>query len=422
MAHIIFAVFGSLGDLHPHIALGLELKRRGHSIRFAADNYFKEKLEMLGFEHSPMRPHLDPENKELAREMMDAKKGTERILRELIFPVLPETYADLTAAIGANTDLIIANEVAFAAPIAAEKSGLRWVSTALAPGGFFSNHDPFVPPNMQWFGNLRFLGAGFHGLLRTQVLDRIIRPWGEPVRNLRGKLGLKIDVEPILRDKYSDLLNLALFSKVLGEPQPDWHQPTVQCGFCFYDGRQDTGQMPAGLREFLSDGEPPIIFTLGSAAVWDARDFFVDSARAAEELNQRAALILGENEPPPNLPDTIKVFEYAPYGEVFSSASIVVHQGGVGTTAQTLRAGTPQLVVPFSHDQPDNAARVTRFGCARTVPRDDYNQPRAVSNLRQLLANVDYKQRALAAKAVIETENGVESACREIEKVLNKEQ
>lgn len=417
MANIVFAVFGSLGDLHPHIALAIELKQRGHRIRFAADIYYREKLQLLGFEHSPLRPQIDPENKELAKNFMDAKKGTERILRELLFPALRETYADLLAAIS-GADLLVANEVLFAAPIASEKTGLPWISTALAPGGFFSNYDPFVPPNMQWFGNLRFLGAGFHKLLRTQLLDRMIYSWGEPVRELRRELNLRADVEPILRDKYSDLLNLALFSKVLGEPQPDWHQPTVQCGFAFYDGRQDVGKMPDGLRYFLRTGEPPIVFTLGSAAVWDARNFFNDSAAAAKELNRRAVLILGENEPPKNLPNTIAVFDYAPYGEVFPFAAAVVHQGGVGTTSQVLRAGVPQLVVPFSHDQPDNAARVARWGCARSIKRDNYAAESATRELRNLLGNVDYKRRALNAKAVIERENGVQSGCNEIEKVL----
>ena len=97
-----------------------------------------------------------------------------------------------------------------------------------------------------------------------------------------------------------------------------------------------------------------------------------------------------------------------------------MHQGGVGTTSQVLRAGVPQLVVPFSHDQPDNAARCGRWGCARTVKRADYNARRAEKELGKLLANVDYKERALAAKAVMETENAVESACNEIEKILFK--
>jgi rhamnosyltransferase subunit B len=420
MAKIVFGIFGSLGDLHPHIALALELKEHGHNIAFATLGYYREKIEMLGFDFSPVRPDINPDDRDLAREFMDADKGTEKLLREFILPVLPESYADLEAATN-NADLLITNEVVFAAPILSEKTGLPWISTALAPGGFFSAHDPFVPPNMQWFGKLRFLGAGFHQALRTLVLDKMIHSWGEPIRELRRKLGLRDDVEPIIGDKFSPLLNLALFSKVLGAPQPDWHQPTVQTGFAFYDGKKDTGKMPEGLLEFLQAGEPPIVFTLGSAAVWDARNFFHDSADAAKKLNKRAVLILGENEPPKGLPDNIKAFQYAPYSEVFPLASCVVHQGGVGTTSQVLRAGVPMLVVPFSHDQPDNAARCVRLGVARSVPRDYYNAARAEKELRELFNNSSYKAKALEAKAVIDSENGVKSACDEIEKILRGE-
>ncbi len=418
MTKILFAVFGSLGDLHPHIALALELKQRGHDIVFCTLEYYREKILLLGFEFFPMRPDIDPDDRELAREFMDAKTGTEKLLREMLFPALRHAYDDLTAAIK-SCDLIIASEVAFAAPLVAERLCLPLISTALSPGGFFSAYDPFVPPNMPWLSKLRFLGTGFHQILRTLVLDKIIYPWSEPVRKFRRELGLRDYVEPILRDKYSKLLNLALFSRVLGKPQPDWHQPTVQTGFCFYDGKKDLGKMPAELSGFLADGDPPIIFTLGSAAVWDARDFFEVAAATAKSLERRAILILGENPHPKNLPPEIRVFDYAPYSEVFPQAVCVVHQGGVGTTAQALRAGVPQLIMPFSHDQPDNAARCVRWGSARTISRESYNPVTAEKELRKLLANQNYRVRARDAKDIIDSENGVELACDAIEETIN---
>jgi rhamnosyltransferase subunit B len=417
MAKIVFAVFGSLGDLHPHIAVALELKRRGHNIAFATLQYYREKIETLGFEFFPMRPNISPEDRNLARRFMDAKKGTERLLRELLLPALPESYADLAFAVK-NADALVSGEIVFAASLAAEKFDLPFATTALSPGVFFFAYVPFVPPNMPWFENFRFLGANFHKLLRRSVLDKIIKEWGEPVRRLRRKLNLQTNVEPILRDKYSSQLNLALFSKVLGEPQPDWHQPTVQCGFCFYDGQQDSGKMPPQLSEFLQTGDAPIVFTLGSAAVWDARNFFRDSAAAAKLLNCRAVLLLGENEPPPDLGDQIKAFAYAPYSQVFPFAACVVHQGGIGTTAQALRAGVPHLIMPFSHDQFDNAARVRRIGAARIINRSAFAPAAAAGELRKLLADLSYAAAARKARAVVQTENGVKSACDAVEQIL----
>lgn len=418
MARIVFAVFGSLGDLHPHLALGLELKSHGHQIVFATLEYYRERIELLGFDFFPMRPNLSPDDTNLAREMMDAKKGTERIIREILFPVIRESYVDLMRAIP-EADLLVSGEVAYAAPLVAEKTNIKWVTTTLAAGGFLSIYDPFVPPTMTWLENLRFLGAGFHRLLYLPI-NKMLWGWGAPVREFRKELGLRTDIEPIFRGKFSPLLNLALFSKVMGTPQPDWAASTVQCGFAFYDGKNDLGKTPKELSEFLKAGEAPIVFTLGSAAVLDAGDFFEVSAQVATSLGRRAILLLGFNAPPAHS-ENIAVFDYAPYSEVFPHAACVVHQGGAGTTAQALRAGVPQLIVPFSHDQPDNAARCVRAGVARTISRVSYTPARVKQELENLLQNQSYRVQAASAKAVVDSESGVKLASDAIEEKLNIE-
>lgn len=412
------AAFGSLGDLHPFIALALELRERGHQVSFATLEYYREKLETLGFAFHPVRPNVTPEDADLAADLMDAKKGSERLLREFLLPTLPESYADLLAATE-DADLIVAGEVVFAAPLVAEKLRKRWVSTSLAPSSFLSTHDPMVPPNAQWLGKFRFLGPAFHKTLYS-VLKFSVNSWWEPIRELRRRENLKRSVNPLFKDKFSPFLHLALFSKVLGEPQPDWHQPTIQTGFPFYDGKRDTGKMPAGLKEFLAAGEPPIVFTLGSAAVWAAGNFYEESAQAAKMLNRRAVLLIGQNAPPPNLDENIAAYDYAPFSEVFPFAAAVVHQGGIGTTSQVLRAGTPHLIMPFSHDQPDNAARCVRLGTARIISRESYNARRAAAELNELLTDLSYKKRALEVKSVIDEENGVKSACDAIENMLER--
>ncbi len=210
-----------------------------------------------------------------------------------------------------------------------------------------------------------------------------------------------------------------MFSKVLGKPQPDWHRPTLQTGFCFYDGQNDLGAMPEELTEFLDAGEPPVVFTLGSAAVMDARDFFEESAKAAKILNRRAVLLYGIfNDAPKNSSETIAAFDYAPYSQIFPRAACVVHQGGVGTTAQVLRAGVPHLIMPYSHDQPDNAARCERLGVARSISRDKYSAQAAAKELREIFANESYKTKAIEAGKTVRVEHGTKMACDAIEAVL----
>ena len=414
---IVLATFGSLGDLHPMLALAIELRGRGHEIVINTLEVYREKIAALGFDFYPMRPDVNPDDRELAKMMMDAKTGTEKLLREILIPNVRPMFEDLMKAVE-QADLLISGEVVFAAASVAEKTGIKWITTSLAPASFLSPHDPFVPPTAQWLRHFRFLGVTFHTGIYSLV-HRLVASWLEPYRNFRREVGLSETHDPIFKDKFSKLFHLAMFSKVLGKPQPDWHAPTLQTGFCFYDGQQDLGKMPENLTEFLDSGEPPIVFTLGSAAVMDARDFFEESAKAAGILNRRAVLLYGIfNETPKITDENIVAFDYAPFSQILPRAACVVHQGGVGTTAQVLRAGVPALIMPYSHDQPDNAARCERIGAARTIAREKYKAETAAKELRELLSDLSYKSKAVEAKKIVEAEHGTKMACDAIEDVL----
>ena len=411
---IVLATFGSLGDLHPMIAIGIELKHRGHEVTFATMEYYREKLEAIGLDCAPMAPHMDPSTVEMEefRAMVDAKTGPEKIIRDLIMPSLKQMYDDLLAAIE-NADVLITGELIYAARSVIEKTGIKWVSTTLAPISMFSAHDPGVPPQAPWFEKLRFLGPAFHRAA-FDLVKWNLGGWFEPYKKFRTDLGLDPNGHPLFEGKFSDDLHLVLFSRALGKPQPDWPKNAVQAGFCFYDGSSDA--MPDGLEDFLDAGEPPIVFTLGSAAAMDARDFFEESAKAARALNRRAVLLYGTGQEPPRIhDDKITMFEYAPYSRVFPHAACVVHQGGVGTTGQVLRAGVPQLVMPYGHDQHDNAARCRRIRVAEILNRDDYNAKTAAHTLLEILSDPSYKTNAEAAKCIVDSERGTRAACDAIE-------
>jgi UDP:flavonoid glycosyltransferase YjiC (YdhE family) len=429
---IVLSTFGSLGDIHPMLALAIELRGRGHEIIFNTLEVYREKIDALRFEFYPLRPDINPDDRDLAREIMDAKSGTEKLLKEILLPNVPLMYKDLMKA-ACGADVLISGEVVYAAASVIEKTGIKWITTSLAPASFLSPHDPFVPPTAQWLKHFRFLGSTIHGVIYSAI-HRLVASWLEPYREFRREIGLSENHDPIFKDKFSDLLHLAMFSKVLGKPQPDWHRPTLQTGFCFYDGQDDLGKMPEDLTEFLENGEPPIVFTLGSAAVMDARDFFEESAKAAQILNRRAVLLYGVFNEPPKIVKSGKrkveseerkqseiiAFDYAPYSQIFPRAACVVHQGGVGTTAQVLRAGVPHLIMPYSHDQPDNAARCERIGVAQMISREKYTAETAAKELRELLSDLSYKANAVEASKIVEREHGTKIACDAIEEVLKK--
>ena len=142
------------------------------------------------------------------------------------------------------------------------------------------------------------------------------RKWPQPIYDLRRELGLAKGANPLFDAKHSPYLVLALFSSVLGVEQKDWPEHTLITGFCFYDADAGNAALPPNLEEFMAAGPPPVVFTLGSAAVLAAGDFYEVSARAAVKLGIRAVLLIGadpRNRPSHELPSSICVAEYAPY-------------------------------------------------------------------------------------------------------------
>jgi len=421
---IVLSNIGTFGDINPLIAIALELKRRGHQPVMAVPAVYGPKIVPLGLEFHPIRPDLDPHNTLLAEMVYDVRKGTERGLREFLFPALRETYADLTAAVTtpARADLMLLGELNYAGPIVAEMTGIPWASYVLAPLSFFSAYDPPVLPMYPRLARADKAVPGMGRVIR-RLARFVSRRWPQPVYDLRRELGLERGRNPLFDAKHSPDLVLALFSRVLGQEQPDWPPHTKITGFCFYDADAGNAALPEHLEKFLLAGPPPLVFTLGSAAVLAAGKFYEFGAKAAERLGLRAVLLIGSddrNRPRHKLPSTICVAEYAPYSALFSRASIIIHQGGVGTTAQCLRAGKPMLIMPYSHDQPDNARRMRRLKVARILQRTYFTPLRVVRKLRLLLENPLYARRALQVALRVRTEDGVATACNALEELAKR--
>ena len=417
---IVLTTFGSLGDLHPYIAIALGLQERGHEAIIATSAYYGDKIRKLGIGFRPVRPDypdLD-KNPELMSKIMDLRHGGEFVVRDMSMPVLPETYADtLKACEGA--DLLVSHVLTFATPLIGEKLRIPWASTYLQPFAVFSAQDPPVIPAAQFLAKLRFLGPWLHRFVFWGA-RKSTQAWCKPYYRLRAVMGLPpTKKHPLFEGGQSPRLILSLFSKYLAPRQSDWPHQTVEAGFPFYDRDGDTG-MSVELKQFLDAGPPPIVFTLGSSAVLDAGTFYSDSARAAQLLGRRAVLLVGKKgqNRPPTLPDGVAAFDYAPFSELFPRAAANVHQGGVGTTGQAMRAGKPMLVMPYAHDQPDNAARLTRLGVARTVPRVKYTPERAAAELKILLEQQSYAERARELGEKVRGEDGVKVACDALEELL----
>lgn len=419
---IVLTTHGTLGDLYPFIAIALEMQKRGHLPVIATSEYHRRKIEAEGIEFHAVRPDIFLQDKELHRRLTEPKRGMERCIRDFMLPVLRQTYEDLLAAVqkDGGADLLVSQILIFAAPLVAEKTGISWISTELQPGAFMSAYDPPVMAPVPFLAKLRPLGSTFHRALFA-LAKLPARLWIKPIKQLRQELGLSPARDPLFEGRNSPHLVLVLFSRVLGERQPDWAPNTIVTGFPFYDEASST--LNPELERFLDSGEPPIVFTLGSSAVWDAGSFYVESIAAARKLGKRAVLLIGSdplNQPPEPLPENIIAIDYAPYAKIFPCAAVIVHQGGVGTTGQALRAGKPMLVMPYGGDQFDNGARIERLGVGHTIMRKQYTAERVADLLKQIFDNSSYREKAADLGRCVRAEDGLRTACDAIEKQLSQ--
>ena len=418
MARILMVGLGSYGDINPYLAIGRELKRRGHAAVLATGQIYAGDAAREGLEFAAVRPDADPTDTELMARVMDRRRGSERVIRELVMPRVRESFEDLDRA-ARGADLLLSHPLTYAVPVLAQHRRYRWLSVALQPLMFFSAYDPPVVAPAPWLARLRPLGPRVNGPL-LRLMKRVSHPWGEPVRVLRRELGLSDGGDPMFEGQHSPHGVLALFSKTFGPPQPDWPPHVHVCGFPFLDEDFGGKGLDPALASFLDAGPPPIVFTLGSSAVQTAGDFYAQAAEAAARLGRRAVLLAGPAaDTMRGLADSAIAARSAPYHQLFPRCAAIVHSGGVGTTGQALRAGRPQLVVPFAHDQFDNGARVARLGAGGWLARHRVTAGRLERVLAKLLSETSVERAAAQVADGMREERGVARACDVIESHLS---
>jgi rhamnosyltransferase subunit B len=416
MARILLTSWGSFGDVYPYVGLAFALKDCGHHPVLATAEFYRSLIESLGFEFHPMGPMIDPADHATVERVLHPVRGADALIKEILLPSLDADYAALDQA-AQQVDLMVTHPITFAAPIVAQVRRLPWVSTVLAPMSFFSAADVPVLAPAPYLARLDRFGSWYGRVVSRFARANTIR-WMKPVFDLRHRLGLPGGGHPLFEGQFSSTLTLALFSRVLASPQPDWPPNVVVTGSVFYNGPE---LLQPELEEFLDAGPPPVVFTLGSSAVAAAGRFYDESLYAARRLQVRAVLLTGgfaRNVPRDGVGRDTFVVDRAPHQLLFPRAAAVVHPGGAGTLAQALRAGRPMVVVPHAHDQPDNAARAARLGVARTVRQHRYRAGRVARELEQMLSDSRIHARAEEVGAIVRSEGGAGTAAAALDALI----
>lgn len=420
---VVLATGGSLGDIHPVIALGKALNARGlrAEIATAVDHRAKIEIEGLGFhEVGPSLARLEADTGMDLAGLTAAIARSDRFLFENIMLAYAEASARQMIAVSEGAAAIVGLSFAVGARLAAERHGTPFVAVALQPTTVFSAYDPPHLPHAPW---LKPAQKGFRLWLNRTTMGlgrRTTAPWTRRMDAVRAAL----DLPPGRGDIFFDALNdadlaLGLYSSLLSPRQPDAPKAFEVVGYAPYDSEAGgPSTLPPALAAFLDAGPPPLVFTLGSAAVNIPGRFYAEGLKAARALGRRAVLLVGAEGDlsVADGPDALAV-PYAPYSLLFPHAEAVVHQGGVGTIHQALRAGRPQLVVPHLGDQYDNGARIARLGCGAVLARERFQAGRVAATLETLMASSTV-ERAAALRDQARAEDGAADAADRIARLI----
>lgn len=401
---VLAATIGSAGDFRPVLALAARLAARGHEVELAANGHFEDEVRRAGLAFFPLGTREDYLESVADPDLFHPRRGFEAVARRGILPALRPLYEWIEARADADT-VVAATSLCLGARIAREKLRVPLATIHLQPTLFRSVADPPTLPGLALPRWMPAIGLRAIWRLADRMIDRVIAP---DVNVFRAELGL-----PPVHRLFDEWLHspdrvLALYPEWFAPPPPDGPPAVANVGFVA--PADEELELPPPLARFLDRGDAPLVFTPGSGMARGER-FFAAAIDAAERLDRRAVLLTGHPEQlPKRLPKTALHLRWAPLRTLLPRAAAFVHHGGIGSSAEGFAAGIPQVVMPMSHDQPDNARRIERLGVGVGIPPKRFTGRRLAAALASLLADGEGARRAREIAARIDFAAAVDRA------------
>lgn len=414
---ILLATFGTHGDIFPFLGVAERLRELGCEPVVATSRHYEALIRERGVEFAKVDPQFEDVQRETGmglKELMAMAQhplhGPRLALEKILMPSFSATFEDTLAA-ARGADMVISHAYSFAAPLAARALGIPWRSLALQPLAFLSASDPSrLALGLPLHALQPLIGERLYGRLLGAVKRRS-RRWLKPVDAMAKSLGLEPGPHPIF-ENFPPHGSCALFPRWMMRPGviSDLPEGLLFAGFSRFDGGSEP--LSDELERFLSQGAPPIVFTLGSSVVMNPGRFYDEAAAACSRLGARAIFLRGSSvSEAVDAPGQLSV-NWASHARLFPRARLVAHQGGMGTSAQACLAGVPQLVVPHANDQPDNAERLAKAGLARWIAPKKFSKDRAFRELSEALADSEMARRCseMGAKLRSEPDGSIKAA------------
>lgn len=412
--HYLVITVGTTGDVHPFMRIAGALQSLGRKVTLITNSYYENVVRDAGLPFIGIG--TDEEFLRVLRnpDIWDPKKGFSALLADYSTEIKQVLEAIQSASVQAP-QIVIAHPFAVpGAAIARERGFVKSVVAAyLAPSNLRTCHDPlnigatsvplWVP--MSWRRALwRFVEKGWIDPVALTQLNAVRTPLGLPkVHSFLTHISEAPD------------LSVTLFPSWFAPIVPDWPRPLIEGDFQLVAAAAQGG-FSEELSAFIAAGEKPLVFTPGTGNL-HAADFFACALSAVNQLGRRAIFLSRErSQIPARLPESILWQPYVPLSVLLPHAAALVHHGGIGTTAEALRSGTPQLIAPFAWDQFDNGARIASLGIGMVIPAQRLRTRKLARSLQNLCTSETVRsQCSLLASRFLPPHDPV-GLCREIER------
>jgi rhamnosyltransferase subunit B len=363
---VLISCVGSAGDVHPFLAIGQALVRRGHAVELLASPHFQARIVAAGLGFCAYGTEADYQRILQRPDLWHARRGFGRLWQEMQ-PQLVGAHDALVTRVRPGRTVLVGSTLAWHVRLAQETQGLPGVTVHLSPSCVLS---ALAPARLAGWLDMQgwpvWAARAALSALERGVIDRQVGPGLDAVRR---QLGLRPVRRILSQWMHSPQRVVCAWPDDYAPAQVDWPAQAVTTDFVRWPSAAGETLAPA-LGEFLSHGPAPVGFTPGSAMA-HGQSFFEQAVRACKDLGLRAVFITPfADQLPRPLPDTALAVAYAPFDLLLPRLRALVHHGGIGTGAQAAAAGLPQGFVPFAHDQFDNAARWVGRGLGLRLPKD----------------------------------------------------
>ena len=410
---------GTLGDVLPLCALGAGLTRAGHRVRVATHDHYRPFVLGHGLEYAAMP--LDPADLfsgTRGNSWLASRNNPLRFMAGLVRvagPAIPR-LAQAARAACSDADAVVFTTLGMMAHHVGERLGIPT---------FLASLQPIMPtgqfPSVLAPARVR-LGRGYNRMSHLAAEQAFWLPWRRQFNRMRREL---LDLPPLplsgigpeLRRRRTP--HLYGFSSAVVPPPDDWPEWAHVTGFWFPETRR-LWPVPPELEEFLASGPAPVCVGFSSLKVGDPGALTDTVVAALRRAGRRGVLLQGWGALQPGRHGSdMLVLDSVPHDYLFERVAAVVHPGGAGTSAASLRAGVPSVVVPGFADQFFWARRLSELGVAPPPLKWRQLSPQSLGTAIELAtASTPLRQAALAARARIRSEDGVARAVATIERYL----